>query len=1131
MLETLEERRLLAVGPTPIEPPAEVAGATSGVNEAPFISQVQLSGLFEGLSTSLTGAYRDQNATDTHTIAVNWGDPNDPASSTFTVSPFDSLRVGDTFQSTTDDAVLEITSLHPLDHEVRFRTEHRYLDDGPAPGNGTSTDYSRLDFTVTDDGGLAARSQHSVPIWNVRPTLVLNGVEEQNEAAVLTGSLSDPGLLDEHEVVIHWDDPTDSADSTFTIPAVGSLSGGDTFDSGTDGPMLSITNVIPVAGSLSVGDTFRSSTDDAVLSITNVDASSGEIGFRVGHAYGSGGTSAISVTVADDDLGVDSEQIQYHRNSAPAIMQMQPSGMFEGLSTFTGVYRDVDAMDSHTIEVDFDDPNDPGIATFSVSSIDALSVGDTFQSTSDGSLLEIAALDPLNNEVRFTIEHIYLDDGPAPGNGTSTDYSRLDFTVTDDGGLAARRQHSVPIWNLAPTMALNPVATIGESETAVLTGTITDRGLLDAHELIIDWDDHSELVDSTFAISATALLSEGDTISSTSDDAVLTITGVDLSKGEFNIHVEHTYLNDGVSTISATVSDDDLGASAADVDVLVNNVGPTVELLSGTDVIREGDAYTASGSFSDPGMLDRHKMTVDWDDPNSVSSFFELPATTNLTVDDTFDSTTDGAILTIIGIDGEEVSFSASHRYLDDGPAPGNGTPHDDVAITVTVEDADAGIDSSDVRVAIQNVDPVIHDVSVIDLGSRSDRALPGDKVSISGLFSDLGVLDSHSVIVDWGASADSGDPLDASDSSDPLDASISVVSGSFNATHTYDTGGIFTITVTVTDDDTGQAVDSSLGLFVSGVRLDPNTGVLQIVGTSGKDDVKVEFKKGTDGGKGNGSDGEKDKAKRKGSDGAPDGPHIKVTVKLNKGKHSDGPDRHYFDPADVASINIVLGDGDDKATVGNGTDGGTVGALDIPTLILGEGGNDQLKGGPGSDTIFGGDGRDKIDGRDGDDNLFGGSGDDDLKGGQGNDLLSAGDGNDKLEDKQGMDLLIGGLGGDDIKSKGSGGGRNAGGDILVAGSSVYDDDPDALRTILNDAWITRFSAGDKYDDIVDDLVESLLTPGTHVFDDGAKDTVAGSNKLRDAFFADFDDLDKDDDKVKGDKDDRVIELNQLLGP
>jgi len=110
----------------------------------------------------------------------------------------------------------------------------------------------------------------------------------------------------------------------------------------------------------------------------------------------------------------------------------------------------------------------------------------------------------------------------------------------------------------------------------------------------------------------------------------------------------------------------------------------------------------------------------------------------------------------------------------------------------------------------------------------------------------------------------------------------------------------------------------------------------------------------------------------------------------------------------------------------------------------------------------------------------------------------------------------------------GSDGGSDGGGDVLIAGWTVYDDDQAALQFILGD-WTAGWTAGLPYDDIVADLVSDWLTPGTTVFDDGVKDDVKGSNKARDLFFADLDEVDGDDDKLKGDKEDTVIDLGQLL--
>ena len=279
--------------------------------------------------------------------------------------------------------------------------------------------------------------------------------------------------------------------------------------------------------------------------------------------------------------------------------------------------------------------------------------------------------------------------------------------------------------------------------------------------------------------------------------------------------------------------------------------------------IFENQTLTITGMFTDQGLSDEHDVTVDWADPNDTTdSTFALPGTNTLTVGDTFGSTTDGATLEITAVDLAigKVSFTMSgHLYGDDGPAPGNGTLSDTSVITLTVSAGSTASDSEELRV--DNADPVIDQVVVPGLGRRCNEAFAGEEIAITGFFSDVGTLDEHTVIVDWGATVTPGDPLDTSDSSNPLDTSVDCDcqdggTGSFTATHSYDTGGIYAITVTVIDDDTGEAVDTTVRVYVRGVRLDPNTGILQVVGTSGKDIVVV---KSVGGGNEGGSDGNSD--------------------------------------------------------------------------------------------------------------------------------------------------------------------------------------------------------------------------------------------------------------------------------
>ena len=108
------------------------------------------------------------------------------------------------------------------------------------------------------------------------------------------------------------------------------------------------------------------------------------------------------------------------------------------------------------------------------------------------------------------------------------------------------------------------------------------------------------------------------------------------------------------------------------------------------------------------------------------------------------------------------------------------------------------------------------------------------------------------------------------------------------------------------------------------------------------------------------------------------------------------------FDPADVDSVFIDMGAGDDTVSLGND--------VVINAIINGGDGNDCIHGGGGDDTIRGGDGNDWISGRDGNDILVGGEGKDKLRGNAGRDILLGGDQSDRLVGGQGDDIMVGGL-------------------------------------------------------------------------------------------------------------------------
>jgi Ca2+-binding RTX toxin-like protein len=144
------------------------------------------------------------------------------------------------------------------------------------------------------------------------------------------------------------------------------------------------------------------------------------------------------------------------------------------------------------------------------------------------------------------------------------------------------------------------------------------------------------------------------------------------------------------------------------------------------------------------------------------------------------------------------------------------------------------------------------------------------------------------------------------------------------------------------------------------------------------------------------------------------------------------------FDASEIEDIHMVLGDGNDRAYVACN--------IDFPVFMDGGPGDDYLKAGRGNTVLLGGAGNDKLVGGWGDDvlrggggndSLYGGWGDDQLFGGGGDDRLYGGSGNDILKGRSGNDYLNGGSG-DDQLFGGAGDDRLYGGsgdDVLKGGS------------------------------------------------------------------------------------------------
>lgn len=258
--------------------------------------------------------------------------------------------------------------------------------------------------------------------------------------------------------------------------------------------------------------------------------------------------------------------------------------------------------------------------------------------------------------------------------------------------------------------------------------------------------------------------------------------------------------------------------------------------------------------------------------------------------------------------------------------------------ISIEANDGAGGSATADFTVTIDNVAPNI--TALTSDAPITDKSDEGEQVTISAAFTDEGVLDTHTASIDWGDGT--------------MMAGIiteSAGSGTVGGSHAYDKGGIYTIEVTVSDDDAGKDAAATTA-FVTGVGV--NNGVLQVVGTIGDDHVTIE---------------------RQGRSSNDLGVHA--------GFLTDRCRQRVVNGDGVTAIEVVLGEGNDRLDIADN--------IELPTLVDVGDGDDQVNGGGGSDVILGRGGDDVLNGSGGRDILLGGFGLDRLAGGRGDDILFGG--------------------------------------------------------------------------------------------------------------------------------------------
>jgi autotransporter-associated beta strand protein len=395
------------------------------------------------------------------------------------------------------------------------------------------------------------------------------------------------------------------------------------------------------------------------------------------------------------------------------------------------------------------------------------------------------------------------------------------------------------------------------------------------------------------------------------DDSVMVFSGslADINAALDGLTFTPEFDHSGPAGLTITTNDQgNLGTggplSATDsVSITVTNPVPSPANLQVTpNPVAEGGTVTLSGGIMNPAPLDTHTVIIDWGDGSE-------PTTLELGV----------------GVR----SFQASHQYLDDA-GPGSSTAY---TITITVTDDDEQSGNQGTSVAVNNVAPDVNTIT----GTGGVR---GQELDFSAAFADAGTLDTHTASWDWGDGTTSSGSLTETGGA-----------GTASASHVFTASGVYTVTLTLTDNDGGTTVVSKQVEIVA-AQLQPDTAdptktALVVGGTTAGDVIHLNRLNQN---------------------------NIRVTI--------NGVSQGVFSPTGrilvygQAGNDVVLLDGSIQNAAwihgGAGDDWLLGGAGN--NILFGEEGDDVLLGNSGRNLLIGGLGADLLLGRPGDDILVGGS-------------------------------------------------------------------------------------------------------------------------------------------------------------
>ncbi len=652
---------------------------------------------------------------------------------------------------------------------------HRYLDD-----RASGADTYPVQVEAVNEDGLSDGATATVTVNNAAPTLDITGAAGDEGAPVrLLGLVQDPGPLDAFTVEIDWGDgisetvhgsaharglnvPHTYADDGTYVATV--LVTDDDGGTGSATATFEIANVTPTIVGLAAVPAAMHEHDAVQLHGSIVEPGADAVSVEVD--WGDGTVETFQFGVGEQAFSLTHRYLDDRSGEDdlyPVSFEVTDDDGGTSASTIDLGVANVAPADVTLTLVD-DAIDEDGTVQLSGTFADPGTL-DTFVVVIDwGDGTAPTELELGAGERSFAADHRYADDNPT---GTSSDAYAISIDVTDDDLGHGTGETVVTVANAAPRGVQLSLAapTIDEDGIVDLHGRFADPGADDTFTVSIDWGDGSE---------ATLLT---------------------LDTGERDFDASHRYQDDaptGTSsdahTISVEVLDDDGGTGTGTSEVLVRNVAPSSVVLAHQDEIAEDGTLGLGGTFVDPGMLDTFVVTIDWGD---------------------------GSDATVLELSAGDRAFDVEHQYLDDNPT---GTPLDEYVVTVAVDDDDLGSATTTSAFTVRDIAPVVSGTPA------TATMLATETHTVEASFTDVGALDTHTAVIDWGDGTDEVVTVDQS-----------AGAGTLTGSHRYVDPGSYVITISVTDDDDLVGV-TTLALEVLGPR-DLKEQVLALL--DGYDDVR----------------------------------------------------------------------------------------------------------------------------------------------------------------------------------------------------------------------------------------------------------------------------------------------------